>query len=84
MPFEDGSAPAIGFYTTRDVHASNVDDAANKAADLVLEHWLPGGSYAAVNQGAVPTLTLDRSWRVRFFQGLFARKSSGYVFYPKE
>ena len=82
IPSEDGSAPVVGFYTTRDVYASNVEQATTKATDLVLKHWLPGGSYATVNQGAVPTITLDKSWRVTLLFGLFGRKPYGYVFYP--
>jgi hypothetical protein len=82
LPCEDGSAPIVGFYTTCDVHASSLEQATKEATDLVLKQWLPGGSYAAANQGAVPTVTLDKSWRVNFLWGLFGRKSSGYVFYP--
>jgi hypothetical protein len=84
LPAEDGSDPAIGFYTTRDVFAANAENASKKAIDLVLKHWKPGGSYAAANQGAVPILTLDKSWRVGYLYGLFGRKPSGYVFYSHE
>ena len=84
LPCEDGSAPAVGFYTTRDVHASRVEQAAKKEINLVLKHWLPGGSYAMAYQGAVPTITLDKSWRVSFLFWGFGRKPAGYGFYPNE
>ena len=71
LPCEEGSAPIVGFYTTRDVYASSIEQAVRKATDLVLKHWLPGGNYAAANEGAVPTITLDKSLRVSFLFGLF-------------
>jgi hypothetical protein len=84
LPCEDGSAPAVVFYTTRDVHASSIEQAAKKATDLVLKQWLPGGCYAAANHGEVPTVTLDKSWQVSFLFGLLGRKPSGYVFYQND
>lgn len=84
IPLEDASDPVIGFFTTRDVFAQNADQAEAKAVELVLKHWTPGGSYAAANQGAIPTLTLDKLWRVSYLYGLFGRKPSGYSFYSHE
>ncbi len=84
LPFEDHSDPAIGFFTTRDVCAACVEQARQVATDLVLAQWLPGGKYAVANQGATPTVAIDKSWQIGFLRGIFGRKPSGYVFYSHE
>lgn len=84
LAIEGSPDAAIGFFTTRDVFASNAEQASKKAIDLVLKHWRPGGRYAAANEGCVPSLTLDKSWRVGYLSGIFGRKPSGYVFYSHE
>ena len=80
----DNSDPAIGFFTTRDVRAKCIERARLAAADLVLAQWSIGGEFAAANQGAVPTVTVDKSWQISSLRGIFGRTPSGYVFYSHE
>ncbi|WP_162372759.1 hypothetical protein [Pseudoxanthomonas sangjuensis] len=80
----DDSDPAIGFFTTRDVHAANIESAERLATDQVLTHWKPGGEYAAVNQGGIPSIAIEESFQIGLLRGIFGRKPSGYTFYLHE
>lgn len=82
LPFDDDSA--IGFFTTRLVRAVDLANAETLARDLVLSEWRPGGDYAQANRGAVPVLSIERSFPVGWLQGIFGRKGSGYAFYCHE
>jgi hypothetical protein len=84
LPFDDGSDPAIGFFTTRDVRAACIEHATRVATDLVLTEWHPGGKYAAANKGASPVVALDKSWQIGLLRGIFGRKPAGYTFYSHE
>ena len=79
----DGT-PVVGFFTTRLVRADDLMTAERQAKDLVLSDWQPGGSYAAINRGSIPSLTVEDSFPVGFVTGTFARKPSGYTFYSHE
>ena len=79
----DGT-PVVGFFTTRLVRADDLMTAERQAKDLVLSDWQPGGSYAAINRGPIPSLTVEDSFPVGFVTGTFARKPSGYTFYSHE
>ena len=80
-PFEDASAPVIGFITTRVVRASNLGHAQLLAKELVLSEWQAGGTYAAANRGHVPSLAVEQSFPIGRFAGIFGRKPAGYSFY---
>lgn len=82
LPFEGESA--VGFFTTRKVHAADLSSAEYLAKDLVLSEWRPGGTYAQANLGPVPALSVDQSFRVGWFTGTFGRNPSGYAFYRHE
>ncbi len=83
-PCTDGSLPAIGFLTTRDVRASSLQEAERKAKELVLVEWRSGGKYFSANQGACPSITVEESFQLTYLRGIFARKPSGYSFYTHE
>jgi hypothetical protein len=82
--FNDGSDPIIGFFTTRMVKANDLPHAHQCVKELVLSEWRLGGSYAADNHGALPTLAVEDSSSVGYFAGLFGRKGGGYAFYTQE
>ena len=82
LPFEGDSA--IGFFTTRLVRSVDPAGAELLAKDLVLSEWLPGGTYATVNRGSQPTLSVEQSFSVGWLVGTFGRKPSGYTFYRHE
>src|SRR5262245_6545431 len=79
---EDGSAPAIGFYTSRGVRADCAEEAIDKAKRSVLSEW-EAGEYKAVNSGETPLLTTDTVEQIGFWQ---ARKipNRGHTFYTEE
>lgn len=82
--FNDGSDPAIGFFTTRTVRAGDLQQAHERAKMLVLSEWQPGGDYAEDNRGALPDLVVDESWAIGFFSGVLGRKGGGYAFFTQE
>jgi hypothetical protein len=79
---EGESRPIVGFYCTRLIKASTVDDAVLKAKEMVLHQWM-SDEYATINKGAVPSLNLDSVEEASFFSSL-TFKNSGYTFYPEE
>jgi len=83
-PFEDASAPVIGFFTTRVVRASNRGHAQLLAKNLVLSDWQAGGIYAAANRGRVPSLAVEKCFPIGRFAGIFGRKPGGYSFYQHD
>nr|CAG23928.1 hypothetical protein [Pseudomonas aeruginosa] len=82
LPFDGDSA--IGFFTTRLVRSMDPASAESLAKGLVQAEWLPGGTYATVNRGSQPTLSVERSSPVGWLTGTFGRKPSGYSFYRHE
>jgi len=82
LAMEDDSA--IGFFTTRLVRADDQKSAESLASDLVLSEWRLGGAYAQANRGDLPVLSIEQSFSVGWFEGVFGRKASGYVFYCHE
>jgi hypothetical protein len=82
LPFE--GTPVVGFFTTRLVRAADLSAAEEQAKGLVLAEWQPGGTYAAINRGSIPTLTVEESFPVGFLAGILGRKPSGYTFYSHE
>ena len=82
--FEDGSDPAIGFFTTRTVRANDLLAAERSAKKLVLSEWQPGGEYAADNHGQTPMLAVEDARAIGYLQGLFGRKGGGYAFYTND
>ena len=83
-PFEDGSDPVIGFFTTRDVRASDFESAGHLAKELVLAEWRDSGPYAAANRGAIPSLVVENSFPIGMLEGIFGRKPAGYSFYTHD
>ncbi len=82
--FDDGSDPAVGFFTTRTVAADDLPSAERSARELVLAEWQPGGEYVAGNRGSLPALALEDARRVGYLRGLFGRKGGGYAFYTND
>lgn len=82
LPIEGDSA--VGFFTTRQVCATDLSDAESLAKDLVLAEWSAGGVYALANRGALPVLSVEQSFPVGWLAGTFGRKPSGYTFYCHE
>ena len=83
-PFVGGSDPVIGFFTTRLVRASDMEQAHHIAKETVLSEWRPGGQYAADNAGSLPALVVEESWPVGLLSGIFGRKPGGYTFYTHD
>jgi hypothetical protein len=83
-PFVDAPDPVIGFFTTRDVRARNLEHAHSVAKELVLSEWRPGGTYATDNAGAVPSLAVENSFSIGLLKGIFGRKPAGYSFYTHD
>jgi hypothetical protein len=81
LPFEDASDPAIGFFTTRNVRASDSGRAQVLAKELVLSQWRSGGAYAGANKGATPVLAIESISTIGLLKGIFGRKATGYAFY---
>ena len=81
---EDDGDPAIGFCTTRDVHAADPQLARQVAIARVLDEWRGDGAYVAANRGEVPTLEVEDCWPLGFWRGVFGRRPFGYVFYGEE
>ncbi len=79
--FEGADLPVIGFSTTRLVRASNLGHAELVAKQLVLKEWQAGGRYAAANRGLIPSLTVEQSFPIGHFAGIFGRRPAGYSFY---
>ncbi|MCD9029581.1 hypothetical protein LDO26_15410 [Luteimonas sp. BDR2-5] len=82
LPFEGDSA--IGFFTTRQVRATDLPDAESLAKELVLAEWRSGGTYAQANRGSLPVLAVEHSFSVGWVAGTFGRNPSGYTFYCHE
>ena len=82
--FDDGSDPAIGFFTTRIVKADDLLDAERSAKELVLSEWQRGGAYMAENRGSVPALVIEDACPISYFRGLFGHKRGGYAFYTND
>ena len=79
---EGDEPPIVGFYTSRDVTASDEGVAVRAAADLVKAEWV-SGDYADANRGSVPELAPEGVTRI----GLFARwlsRTRGYTFYAAD
>jgi hypothetical protein len=82
VPSGDGSIPITGFVTTRFVAAVSPDKASEKAKSIVLKDWT-SGSYAAVNRGSAPELSIDAVSKASLFKWLTAR-NTGHTFYATE
>jgi hypothetical protein len=82
LPFEGDSA--VGFFTTKLVRATDLPSAESLAKDLVLSEWRSGGTYARVNRGSLPALSVEQSFPVGWLVGTLGRKPSGYTFYRHE
>ncbi|WP_145985375.1 hypothetical protein [Marilutibacter maris] len=78
---QDGSEPAIGFFTTRWVKAVSDASAKELAKASVLSEWTDAGQYVAANEGEPPTLVVEAVWTIGFLRATFARKPDGYTFY---
>ena len=83
-PFVDGPDPVIGFFTTRDVKAPDLERAGHVAKELVLSEWRAGGAYAADNRGAIPSLAIENCFPIGLLTGILGRKPSGYSFYSHD
>ncbi len=83
-PVQEGGAPIVGFFTTRQVRAGNVAEACEQVRRLVLAEWLPGGPCAAGNRGPLPQLTVEASWKVGMLAAWWGGKGGGYTFYRHE
>lgn len=79
--FDDGSDPAIGFFTTRTVKANDHRNAERLAKESVLLEWQSGGEYAERNHGSLPTLAAEDVRPIGYLRGLFGRRDGGYAFY---
>jgi hypothetical protein len=84
LPTEEGSASAIGFFTTRWVKASSPATAPDLAKQLVLSEWAPSGEYGSANSGQPPHLIVEETWEIGALRALIGRKPSGYSFYASE
>jgi len=86
IAFEMKGSPkqAIGFFTTRLVHAADSHEASDIAIQRVLMEWLPEGQYATGNRGGFPRLSVEDAWRVGWLRGAFGRKPRGYSFFLRE
>jgi len=67
-----------GFFVTRIVDASNADEAASRASEVVAGEWTTG-RYAHL--GALPELTVCEVHPVRFW-ARFRARNTAYVFHP--
>ncbi len=83
-PFDGAPDGVIGFFTTRVVHAPDLEQAKSAAMEQVLDEWRPGGPYAEGNRGTVPTLAVGNHRAIGFMAGLFGRKPTGYSFYQQD
>lgn len=81
LPSAEGAPPAVGFFTTRDVRARDLEQAHRVAKERILSEWRPGGAYATGNAGAIPSLAVESSFSMGLLKGLFGRKPAGYTFY---
>ncbi len=79
-----GEDSAVGFFTTRLVKAHNATAAELAAQELVHSEWRPGGEYASSNLGPLPVLSVEQSFQVGFFAGVFGRRPRGNSFYCHE
>ena len=82
LQIEGESRPIVGFYCTRQIKASTVEDAVLKAKEMVLQEW-SSPEYTSINKGNLPTLEADSVEEVGFFSSL-TFKNSGHTFYPEE
>jgi len=82
LQIEGDSRPAVGFYCTRLIKATNADEAILKSKEMVLHQWT-SQEYAEINKGAVPLLEVDSLDEASFFSRL-TFKNTGHVFYPEE
>jgi hypothetical protein len=83
VPSAEGDEPPIvGFYTSRDVTASNEDAAVRAAADLVKAEWA-SGDYADANRGSVPELVPEGMTRIGLYDRWLSR-TRGYTFYADD
>ncbi len=74
--------PVVGFYCTRLIKASTVDEAVLKTKEMVIHQWA-SPEYTAINKGDLPTLEVDSVEEASFFSSL-TFKNSGHVFYPDD
>jgi hypothetical protein len=81
---EDDDEFAIGFFTTRDVRATNASLAQQAAMAMVLDEWRGDGAYVAANRGEVPTLVVEACRALGFWRGHFGRRPFGYAFYAHD
>ena len=81
LPGEPTEDPAIGFFATRWVKASNATQAHELARANVLAEWAPSAEYGRSNSGNIPEVVVEGSWLVGYFKALVGRKPSGYTFY---
>ena len=83
VPSAEGDQPPIvGFYTSRDVTASDEDVAVRAAADLVKAEWV-SGDYADANRGSVPELLSEGVTRIGLYDRWLSR-TTGYTFYADD
>ena len=78
---QDGSDPAIGFFTTRWVKALSETNAQELAKASILSEWTGVGEYGAANKGELPALIVEAVWTIGFVRATFCRKPGGYTFY---
>jgi len=79
IPSEENGPPITGFFTTRLVRASTIEEAEEKAKTMILTEWA-SGDYARANKGSFPSLTVSSMEKTSFIESLKS-KYSGYSFY---
>lgn len=79
----EGSAPIVGFYTTRIARAATEQEAKALAIAQVQSEWAEGGAYAKANIGASPSLSIEAISRSGILEAWLFR-DTGHTFYPAE
>jgi hypothetical protein len=78
---EGETRPCIGFYTSRSVWASSVEEAVHKANQLVLATWQTE-EYTRANTGDLPLLTTDKVEKISVWRALTI-PNAGHTFYAE-
>lgn len=74
--------PIVGFFATRFVQASSIDEAEEKAKTMVLIDWTAGES-AKSNVGSKPILRIDSVYASNWWEHMRS-KNKGHTFFAEE
>ena len=79
---ENTEIPAIGFFATRLVKAKSVEDAVEKAKNMIASEW-SAGQLASMNRGGKPVLRADAVYASSWWASL-TFKNRGHAFFKAE